>query len=73
MDFSTPKFPLNKFDTYFTNHVYEPAEDTFLLLDALEKSNVKLLNPFICLEVGTGSGAIIVSLKKTLGLNCICL
>lgn len=34
--------------------VYEPAEDTFILLDALEQDadELKRLRPSICLEVG---------------------
>ena len=35
-------------------HVYDPAEDTFILLDALEADAPRLVNfqPFICLEIG---------------------
>jgi len=35
-------------------HVYEPAEDTFILLDALEQDaeELKALHPVVCLEVG---------------------
>ncbi|OSX67848.1 hypothetical protein POSPLADRAFT_1128287 [Postia placenta MAD-698-R-SB12] len=42
------------------DHVYEPAEDTFLLLDALEQDATELLRsrPLICLEIGSGSGCV---------------
>lgn len=37
-------------------HIYEPAEDTFALLDALEQEaeELKSANPKICLEIGSG-------------------
>ncbi|XP_029804174.1 methyltransferase N6AMT1-like isoform X2 [Suricata suricatta] len=35
-------------------NVYEPAEDTFLLLDALEAAVAELTGVEICLEVGSG-------------------
>ncbi|EJW72780.1 hypothetical protein WUBG_16311 [Wuchereria bancrofti] len=40
--------------------VYEPAEDTFLLLDALEKDREALgqLEPNVVVEIGSGSGII---------------
>ncbi|KAH9421683.1 HemK methyltransferase member 2 [Dermatophagoides pteronyssinus] len=66
----TPKLPLEKFGHYFQN-VYEPAEDTFLLIDALEQDieTIIRLKPLICLEIGTGSGSVITSLAKKLGPN----
>ncbi|KAJ7919054.1 S-adenosyl-L-methionine-dependent methyltransferase [Mycena leptocephala] len=41
-------------------HVYEPAEDTFILLDALEQDaeQLKSMRPRISLEIGSGSGCV---------------
>ncbi|ESO05908.1 hypothetical protein HELRODRAFT_64578 [Helobdella robusta] len=49
--------------------VYEPAEDTFLLLDALEKDElqIKSIQPLICLEVGSGSGCVSSFVAAMLG------
>ncbi|TPX69026.1 hypothetical protein SpCBS45565_g02710 [Spizellomyces sp. 'palustris'] len=49
-------------------HVYEPAEDTFLFLDALE-ADVKFItsrSPMVSLEIGSGTGIITAFLQTLL-------
>ncbi|XP_049817619.1 methyltransferase N6AMT1 [Aethina tumida] len=68
MNLPTPKYNLNDFPT-----VYEPREDTFLFLDALEKetSYIKKLNPVTVVEIGSGSGVVITSLSHILQHKCV--
>ncbi|KAI9015992.1 putative methylase [Hyaloraphidium curvatum] len=49
--------------------VYEPAEDTFLLLDALDGDADELLarGPTVCVELGCGSGCVSAFLARLLG------
>ncbi|XP_062374079.1 methyltransferase N6AMT1 [Sardina pilchardus] len=49
--------------------VYEPAEDSFLLIDALEQdaNRLQLLRPTICLEIGCGSGVVSAFLATVTG------
>lgn len=49
--------------------VYEPAEDSFLMMDALEKDADRLKGgrPSVCLEVGSGSGVLSAFLASVVG------
>jgi release factor glutamine methyltransferase len=54
----TPTYSHIKSDDFVD--VYEPAEDSFLLLDALESElqYLEKVQPSICVEIGPGSGII---------------
>ncbi|CAF0706128.1 unnamed protein product [Brachionus calyciflorus] len=63
---STPDY--SHFTTKDYDKIYEPCEDTFLFLDALEK-DIQFLNelkPEIVVEIGPGSGLVINFLAKHL-------
>ncbi|KAI8393373.1 S-adenosyl-L-methionine-dependent methyltransferase [Radiomyces spectabilis] len=53
------------------DRIYEPAEDTFLLLDCLEEdaSQLQDLQPRVCLEIGSGSGCVTTLLAKIIGAH----
>lgn len=68
----TLKTPIYELKNYL--NVYEPQEDTFLLLDALEMEMdlIKKANPIFVLEVGSGSGIVITAICSILNVNSIC-
>ncbi|CAG9795891.1 unnamed protein product [Diatraea saccharalis] len=62
---------INKADFH---DVYEPAEDSFLMIDALEKDidYLKAKKPIFCLEVGSGSGIVITAFSMAFpGTFCL--
>lgn len=69
----TPIISHITFDDY--DHVYEPAQDSFLLLDALETdmNNILSQKPLFCVEIGVGSGVILTALAKLLKSTSHCL
>ena len=56
---------LGSIDSKEYRNIYEPNEDTYLLIDALNlesKNSIVAQNPSTVLEIGIGSGAVINSL-----------
>jgi release factor glutamine methyltransferase len=70
---STPDFSHLTTNDY--EKIYEPSEDTFLLLDALEKdmSSLNEMKPLFVFEIGSGSGVVINFLAKHLKESKKCL
>ncbi len=70
--FSTPDISHLSMKDY--DQVYEPAEDSFLLLDAIEKEYdfLRELKPTICLEVGCGSGVISTFISRLFKGDIFC-
>ncbi len=66
-------FPTPEYDADFSK-LYEPAEDTYVLLDTLEEQRQQLIDHFahhgiqapLCLEIGTGSGIITTFLQRNI-------
>jgi release factor glutamine methyltransferase len=71
------KLPTPNYDHVLSGRfddVYEPAEDTFLMLDAfeLDLADIRRIRPSLCLEIGCGSGVLSVGLASALrDLGCL--
>jgi release factor glutamine methyltransferase len=64
----TPKYNLKQYPA-----VYDPAEDSFLLLDTLELEDWTTINPSLVLEVGSGSGVVSAFLSSLIGPSKACM
>lgn len=51
----------------YADDVYDPAEDTFALMDALEADAPQLKHVALCVEIGSGSGCVATFTAQLLG------
>ena len=53
----------------YKDDVYEPAEDTFVFLDGLEKElkEAKIVKPSLSVEIGSGNGLVSAAWEKWSG------
>ncbi|WVQ93922.1 hypothetical protein IAU59_001000 [Kwoniella sp. CBS 9459] len=67
MSLPTPNIAHLTDDDY--EHIYEPAEDSFILLDALEidAEDIRSFTPTVCVEIGAGSGIASAFLSNLIG------
>uniref|UniRef100_A0A8C3BB81 Methyltransferase HEMK2 n=1 Tax=Cairina moschata TaxID=8855 RepID=A0A8C3BB81_CAIMO len=71
---AVPAVPTPRYDHVWRfGEVYAPAEDTFLLLDALERDAARLRDAgiAICLEIGSGSGVVSTFLASIIGSGAL--
>ncbi|KAF1764111.1 hypothetical protein GCK72_004057 [Caenorhabditis remanei] len=68
MSLPTPQYRLQAIRAL---DVYEPSEDTFLLIDAIEKDikEIRSREPQLVLEIGCGSGVVSTFVNQALGGN----
>ncbi|CEF65143.1 HemK methyltransferase family member 2 [Strongyloides ratti] len=60
--------PLYSLGSSYTSSIYDPSNDTFLLMDVLEEHKNELisLKPLLVFEIGSGSGVVTAFIRKLL-------
>lgn len=53
----------------YAEAVYDPAEDTFALMDALEEDAKEIANATLCVEIGSGSGCVSAFVAQMVGTS----